>query len=237
MSSSRMDRRTFSANVPSDSRRVSARSVRIRCAAHRHAATMANVFLSRCESTSANVQKDIMVSLTDFHADNKIWHFLTQILTFFLFCLRSFSSSFVRPYPLIPLLRLQQYTHHAGKNCEKANLCSSSPCENGGTCSAMANGSRFKCACPIGFMGPTCAEDVHECMNNPCKHGGTCVNNHGSYQWVKHFLLGSHNKFPSRRLISAMRCCFSETQSDKKIFISCLPTNNHSTHSYMWFSF
>lgn len=98
-SSSKMDRRTFSATVRSDTRRVSARYPRIPCAASRHAATMANVFSSRCENTSANVPKDIMVSLLSFRftiikSDTfqpKYWPFLSLF-----FLLR-------RRRPLIPL--------------------------------------------------------------------------------------------------------------------------------------
>lgn len=76
-----------------------------------------------------------------------------------------------------------------GKNCEKSNLCATSPCKNGGTCSILPNGNKFKCICPLGFKGTTCSEDVQECANSPCKHGGTCLNTHGSYQWVQCWLL------------------------------------------------
>lgn len=69
----------------------------------------------------------------------------------------------------------------AGKHCEKQNLCASSPCQNGGTCTSLPGG-QFKCHCPKGFTGKTCSEDVEECQTNPCRHGGTCRNTHGSYQ-------------------------------------------------------
>ena len=68
-----------------------------------------------------------------------------------------------------------------GPHCDKQNLCASSPCRNGGKCTSNSGGS-FKCTCPNGFKGPTCAEDVEECATNPCRHGGTCLNTHGSYQ-------------------------------------------------------
>ena len=68
-----------------------------------------------------------------------------------------------------------------GKHCEKQNLCASSPCRNGGTCTSLPQGN-FKCSCPKGYKGATCSEDVEECQSNPCRHGGTCVNTHGSYQ-------------------------------------------------------
>lgn len=83
-----------------------------------------------------------------------------------------------------------------GKLCEKQNLCASSPCRNGGTCSSLPGGN-FKCSCPKGFKGLVCSEDVEECQTNPCKHGGSCVNTHGSYQWVDFKLNGClHFLFP-----------------------------------------
>lgn len=71
----------------------------------------------------------------------------------------------------------------AGKHCEKQNLCASSPCHNGGTCTSLPGGD-FKCLCPKGYQGRICADDVEECRMNPCQHGGTCQNTLGSYQWV-----------------------------------------------------
>lgn len=69
----------------------------------------------------------------------------------------------------------------AGKHCEKQNLCASSPCHNGGTCTSLPGGD-FKCLCPKGYQGRICADDVEECRMNPCQHGGTCQNTLGSYQ-------------------------------------------------------
>lgn len=60
-------------------------------------------------------------------------------------------------------------------------MCATSPCRNGGTCLSSSSG-KFECACPKGFKGTTCSEDVEECQTNPCVNGGTCVNTHGSYQ-------------------------------------------------------
>ncbi|GBP00197.1 Neurogenic locus Notch protein [Eumeta japonica] len=73
-------------------------------------------------------------------------------------------------------------TSQPRKHCETKNICATSPCRNGGTCTSVSDGTSYKCICPSGFKGITCADDVEECNNNPCKHGGTCLNTHGSYQ-------------------------------------------------------
>ncbi|XP_052331565.1 sushi, nidogen and EGF-like domain-containing protein 1 isoform X1 [Oncorhynchus keta] len=60
-----------------------------------------------------------------------------------------------------------------GPRCQiDVEECSSSPCQNGGTCSDQVNG--FICQCPPGFTGTVCQTDVEECSSSPCQNGGTC---------------------------------------------------------------
>ncbi|XP_068608268.1 protein jagged-2-like [Brachionichthys hirsutus] len=56
---------------------------------------------------------------------------------------------------------------------ENINDCTSSPCENGGTCIDGINS--FQCFCPDGWEGRLCHIDVNECSRNPCQNGGRCV--------------------------------------------------------------
>lgn len=64
-------------------------------------------------------------------------------------------------------------------NCTDIDECSSSPCQNGGTCHD-GQGS-FSCSCPVGFSGPTCEEAIDECASSPCLGGGTCIDGIGMY--------------------------------------------------------
>ena len=52
--------------------------------------------------------------------------------------------------------------------------CAESPCQNGGTCLAGADGGAT-CTCPAGFAGVTCASNIDDCLPNPCLNGGACV--------------------------------------------------------------
>ncbi|KAH8274197.1 hypothetical protein KR018_002473, partial [Drosophila ironensis] len=66
----------------------------------------------------------------------------------------------------------------------EANLCSSSPCENGGTCYNTYNG--FRCQCRPAFEGTKCEADVNECAlyegtDLGCQNGGQCQNQFGSF--------------------------------------------------------
>jgi hypothetical protein len=69
---------------------------------------------------------------------------------------------------------------HSG-NCNiDVDECSSSPCQNGGTCSESSTNAvlphhGYRCECPPGWGGHDCDSDHAECESNPCSNGGTCV--------------------------------------------------------------
>lgn len=68
-----------------------------------------------------------------------------------------------------------------GKQCQWTDVCLSHPCENGSTCSSVAN--QFSCRCPAGITGQKCDADINECdIPGRCQHGGTCLNLPGSYR-------------------------------------------------------
>ncbi|XP_037693302.1 cubilin [Choloepus didactylus] len=65
------------------------------------------------------------------------------------------------------------------------SVCSSSPCQHGGTCLGLLNA--FFCICPPQWKGPLCSDDVNECevySGTPlsCQNGATCINTAGSYR-------------------------------------------------------
>ena len=49
-----------------------------------------------------------------------------------------------------------------------------SPCKNGGNCS-IENVNQYSCACPSGYTGMDCEEDVDECKMSPCANQATCI--------------------------------------------------------------
>lgn len=60
-----------------------------------------------------------------------------------------------------------------GRQCEsKINFCASSPCHNGGICTAVNTG--HECICGQGYYGKNCEYTGYACESNPCQNGGYC---------------------------------------------------------------
>ncbi|KAM4809573.1 LOW QUALITY PROTEIN: protocadherin Fat 1 [Rhinophrynus dorsalis] len=62
----------------------------------------------------------------------------------------------------------------SGCSLTPADVCSGSPCQNGGTCSPLSNGGYY-CKCTSLFMGTHCDISMNPCASNPCLYGGTCI--------------------------------------------------------------
>lgn len=56
--------------------------------------------------------------------------------------------------------------------CVQVNFCESSPCLNGGVCTALEGG--HSCMCPEGFSGRNCEFFGFNCASNPCQNNGVC---------------------------------------------------------------
>ncbi|KAL9959822.1 hypothetical protein ACROYT_G033178 [Oculina patagonica] len=56
--------------------------------------------------------------------------------------------------------------------------CTSSPCQNSGTCSRHPGG--YNCTCPADFYGDNC-EIIDNCTSSPCQNSGTCARYPGGY--------------------------------------------------------
>ncbi|XP_009305868.1 fibulin-7 isoform X3 [Danio rerio] len=76
----------------------------------------------------------------------------------------------------------------ATASCKDVSMCSSNPCQNGGTCVEALN--KYKCTCPYNWSGSQCQyqtqTDVNECEVYKADRGGplcvhACVNVPGSY--------------------------------------------------------
>lgn len=40
----------------------------------------------------------------------------------------------------------------------------------------------YRCYCPTGWMGPTCAKAIDHCLSQPCQRNGTCINQIDGFQ-------------------------------------------------------
>ncbi|XP_060083399.1 neurogenic locus Notch protein-like [Ylistrum balloti] len=58
------------------------------------------------------------------------------------------------------------------------NICSLSPCKNGGSC--RQNGHGFICECSIGYKGEIC-DEIDPCSSQPCLNGATCTYDTNTY--------------------------------------------------------
>ncbi|XP_033099723.1 uncharacterized protein LOC117103263, partial [Anneissia japonica] len=58
--------------------------------------------------------------------------------------------------------------------------CSSSPCQNSGTCTRLL--SSYTCTCASGYQGNNCQTDINECSDSSiCSGGAICTNFAGGY--------------------------------------------------------
>ncbi|XP_078696338.1 cartilage intermediate layer protein 1-like isoform X2 [Branchiostoma floridae x Branchiostoma belcheri] len=62
---------------------------------------------------------------------------------------------------------------------EDADECSSTPCQNGGTCTG--GDSSYTCECVDGYTGDNCETDIDDCAPNPCNNSGNCTDGVNSY--------------------------------------------------------
>ena len=62
-----------------------------------------------------------------------------------------------------------------------------SPCKDEGVCSNEGP-NQYSCACPSGYTGMNCEEDIDECKMSPCANQATCiVSDHmhsNEFEWV-----------------------------------------------------
>ena len=64
------------------------------------------------------------------------------------------------------------------------NVCVSSPCANGGTCTPDSDSGSYTCHCPPGYTGPTCDTNIDECMAASCPVNSTCEDGVNTFRCV-----------------------------------------------------
>ena len=75
---------------------------------------------------------------------------------------------------VLPRYRCECSSGWSGDNCERiADVCASSPCQNGGECRGFGHG--YQCICQPGWRGRDCVEDYNECLlPGLCEHEAVC---------------------------------------------------------------
>lgn len=100
---------------------------------------------------------------------------------------------------LVYVILIYLYIGFQGQNCDvEINECSSTPCQNGGTC--IDDVGNYTCQCNsqeatvpdgignrtylTGYEGINCEVDINECAVEPtiCLNGGDCQNEDGGFQ-------------------------------------------------------
>ncbi|KAE9538509.1 hypothetical protein AGLY_005608 [Aphis glycines] len=74
-------------------------------------------------------------------------------------------------------------------NCTEITVCSSHPCQNGGSCGVLPNG-QFNCSCTSGYTGAFCEHGIivarshadDGCKIMPCMNSGTCISQGSNYE-------------------------------------------------------
>ncbi|XP_077865931.1 uncharacterized protein LOC100375718 [Saccoglossus kowalevskii] len=66
--------------------------------------------------------------------------------------------------------------------CHGDPVCTSSPCQNGGSCEDIWNA--YDCDCDLGYDGIHCENDIDECASTPCWGPSTCVDAVNGYTCV-----------------------------------------------------
>uniref|UniRef100_UPI00358F0C2B agrin isoform X2 n=1 Tax=Myxine glutinosa TaxID=7769 RepID=UPI00358F0C2B len=56
----------------------------------------------------------------------------------------------------------------------QADPCRPRPCQHGGFCQVLEADS-FRCSCPVGYSGPTCADVANPCQPSPCHNLSHCL--------------------------------------------------------------
>ena len=114
-------------------------------------------------------------------------------------CHNVFPISFYPPPPPPPT---------QGNDCEiDLNLCRSSPCMNGGTCTNSPN--TYSCACLPSFTDLDCSVELDACVSSPCVNGTcvvspTCCLKNASFLYF--FPLRCHNCYIYLTLIETTSC-------------------------------